>query len=129
MELSQLETILSDHSRLENRWGQLPEYVHFASRILRERPPKKASIVVAVPMRRGVQRVEWQEFVAIASFRTPFSVIEELARILAPFATETGIVPLIRPTHRRRLEELDWSSRYIRELVDNGALISGSKRT
>jgi hypothetical protein len=61
--------------------------------------------------------------IAIARFRTPFSVIEELAALLAPVVAEVGVVPMIVPIAEGSLAELTWKTPIIRAMTDQGVLL------
>jgi hypothetical protein len=123
VELSELKEIVKDRDRLAERWGQLPSHLSYYSDQLRIRAPKKASSLIVLPYSQPQSRPDWAKIIAIANYRNPFSVIEELAVLLAPAVVEMGIVPSIVPLPERSFLEMTWKTPIVRAMSNHGVLL------
>ena len=66
---------------------------------------------------------DWVNTVAIGNYRCPFSVIEELSRLLAPVVIATGVVPVIIPFPQRAFTAVTVRTPIVRHMVDDGYLL------
>lgn len=123
VELSELRNIVKDRGRLSNRWPQLPAHLRFYSDHLRRRAPKRSSSLIVLPYSQARSRPDWTKIIAIANFRMPFSVVEELAVLLAPAVVEMGVVPVIVPLPERSFAKMTWKSPIVRAMMNHGVLL------
>lgn len=91
-------------------------------------PPVRIPLIAAINP-RGPRRVTRSEIhlVAVASFRTRYSIIERLAWILSPVILRTGVIPLIDPWHIAAIDCLDIQHPSIQRLLKHGVLAYSSK--
>lgn len=129
VELPQLLHIVSDISRLAERWPNLPSHLKYFSRSLYERRPKRARSAIMLPYSHARSRPDWAKIVVIGSYRTPFALIEEIAASLAPAVSEFGIVPLIVPMTEKSFEELSWATPIVRAMSRDGSMLFNSERS
>jgi hypothetical protein len=127
IELSKLRAVVRDRGRLSGRLTQLPPHLGVYSDQLRKKAPKKASLLIVLPYSQPQSRPDWTKIIAISNFRTPFSVIEELAALLAPAVVEIGIVPSIVPVPERSFLEMTWKTPIVRAMQNYGVLLFDQK--
>lgn len=128
--LDELNQVTSDRERLTSKWGKLPYHVDFFSEVLIERSPKRISSLIVLPYSRPhAIKADWVKFVAISHFRFQFSAIEELAKVLAPAAVESGVVPIISPIQEKALKGMSWRTPIINAMNKHGALIYASEQS
>lgn len=125
VEISDLIAVVRVRERLLPRWPQLPSHLGSFKDGLYINPPKKTSAVIALPAMVPHIVPGWLTFVAIGRFRAAFSLIEELARILAPTALNLGAVPRLVPINEASFQGMTWDTPVIRDLRDSGLLLYG----
>ncbi len=103
--LQELNQVASNRERLVDQWGELPKHIDFYSKALYERGLQKTSSLIVLPYSRPHSRPDWAKLVAISHFRFQFSVIEEIAKILAPAVVEMGVVPIVAPIKEKELQQ------------------------
>ena len=121
--LQELNQIASNRERLIDRWGQLPKHIDFYSEVLYGSNIQKTSSLIVLPYSRPHSNPDWAKLIAISHFRSQFSVIEEIAKILAPAVVEMGVVPVIAPIKENVLEVMSWGSPIVKAISKHGALI------
>jgi hypothetical protein len=125
VEISDLLAVVRVRERLLPRWPQLPNHLGSFKDGLYIDPPKKTSAVIALPAVAPRVMPDWLTFVAVGRFRAAFSLIEELARILAPTALNLGTVPRLVPINETAFKGMTWHTPIIRDLQNNGLLLYG----
>jgi hypothetical protein len=131
VDLAELRDVVEDTDRLSNRWAPLPAHLGVYRSFLRRKRPNRSSLVIALPYSQRRARPDWAKIVAISRFRIPFSVVEELSRLLAPAVVEMGVLPLIMPLAERELSQMEWRTPIVRDMADSGYLLfsnDGSRR-
>lgn len=91
---------------------------HFADALRSARPPRIAA-VLTIPF---PSREDWSRLIAVARFRVPFSVILDLARVLAGPALNGGVVPTIVPLRVDR-HGMTENTPLIRQIRQSGLLL------
>lgn len=120
VELLDLLAVVEVRERLLGRGFDLPPYLRSFEDRLKLDPPEKTTAVIALPRRR---MQDWTTLVAVARFRSPFSIIEELSELLAPTSLATGVVPTLMPLAERALQTMTWETPLVRHLQGNGLLL------
>lgn len=120
IELAELHQVVSSRRQdLMSEWD-LPSHLDHFSDALITHPPRKTVSAFALPYSRSGARPDWAKVVAFGQYRIPFSVIEELARLLAPQVVQTGVVPVILPIKAKALRSMTWRTPIIKALSKNG---------
>jgi len=125
VEILDLLKVVQVSERLRPRWPQLPNHLGSFKDGLYINPPKRTSAVIALPTLGSRIPPDWLTFVAVGRFRAAFSLIEELARLLAPTALNLGTVPRLVPLSEAALQGMTWDTPVIRDLRGNGLLLYG----
>jgi hypothetical protein len=125
VEISQLITVVRVRERLLPRWPELPVHLGSFSDSLHINPPKKTRAVIALPRTAHRGAPDWLTFVAIGRFRAAFSLIEELSRILAATALNSGAIPQLVPISEIAFEGMTWDTPVVRNLQADGFLLYG----
>ena len=127
VDLAELKTIVQDDGRLRRRWTPLPQHLDTYRRLLQRIKPSRCSLLIVLPYSQRRTRPDWTRIVAISRHRIPFSVVEELAPLLAPAVVEMGVVPLIMPLAEQDLSQMDWKTPIVKAMSDNGYLLFANK--
>ncbi|MCP9889052.1 hypothetical protein KBY96_14085 [Cyanobium sp. ATX 6A2] len=126
IELAELHQVVSNRRQELTMQWDLPRHLGQFSDALVTRPPRKTVSAFALPYSRSGARPDWAKIVAFGRFRIPFSVIEELAKLLAPQVVQTGVVPVILPIEVQELRSMTWRTPIIKSLRKYGvALFEG----
>lgn len=123
IELSKFKNIVGNRERLRDRWYKFPAHMDFYSDALVKGHPKKFSTVIVLPFSRPYAKPDWAKIIAISNFRAQYSVIEEMAQILAPAVVEMGVVPLIVPIAEKSFREMTWSTPIVAAMTKHGILL------
>jgi hypothetical protein len=125
VEISDLLAAVRVRERLLPRWPQLPNHLGSFKDGLYINPPKKTTALIALPTLAPRNVPDWLTFVAVGRFRAAFSLIEELARILALTALNLGTVPRLVPLNEAAFQGMTWDTPVIRGLQDDGFILYG----
>jgi hypothetical protein len=123
VELPELLAVVRDRDRLQTAWSDIPNYLGSFQDRLSSHAPARTTALIAIPTAFNRARRDWSLFVAIARFRTPFSIIEELSRILASTALQSGVVPTVMPIGERAFDTMTWDTPFVRSLQKAGVLL------
>ena len=85
--------------------------------------PKKINTVFALKNKNPQSREGWTQLISFSHFRSSFTPISELAKLLAPVVQETGVVPAIEPIDLRWLQNMDWNARLIYRLLNYSTVL------
>jgi hypothetical protein len=122
VELKQLLKTVRATNRLLDTWNNVPHYLYaFKDSLVINRPSGTSAVIVLPRRTRG--EMDWTNFVAIHRHRTPFSVVEKLARVLGPTALQTGIIPMIHPVEERAFEGMTMYISFVRAIQSRGLML------
>jgi hypothetical protein len=125
VDIADLIAVVQVRERLSPKWPEIPSHLGSFSDGLYTNPPRKTSVVIALPATVNRVSPDWLTFVAIGRFRAAFSVIEELSRILAPTALNLGAVPQLVPINEVSFQGMTWDTPFVRNLRESGLLLYG----
>ena len=123
VELTELRKIVQDRGRLTQRWTRLPPHLDFYKQALRGKQTRRSLSLIVLPYSQPKSQPDWVKIIAISTYRKPFSVIEELASLLAPAVVEMGIVPVIVPLAERAFAEMSWKTPIVKAMTAYGFLL------
>jgi hypothetical protein len=101
-------------------WDERVQLGHFHDSLVLAPPQRVRAVLAVAPLRRNKARAPFVPLVTIARFRTEYSVIEAVARSIAPAILTTGIVPIIQPVREGDIEELYDDAPFLRRLTERG---------
>jgi hypothetical protein len=124
--LHELLTRIRTLRQAEDRWmGDDAFYLPSYADRLNTRRPERVLGVVALPWPRP-RSDRWTRLVAFARYRRAYSVIEELADVLAPAVLETGLVPMIVPIRDRDVLGMTAETPFVRRTIERGVVLFDS---
>ena len=120
VELVSLQELVRSRRQVPLSDSTLPSHLGHFSDALCANPPRRTTSVFALPFSHGNATADWAEIVAFGRYRFAFSLIEELAKVLAPEVVRTGVVPSILPVRVSALAAMTWSNPLVKTLAMDG---------
>jgi hypothetical protein len=105
---------------LEEEKVDVPGYLRLFGGRLEARASRRMRAVFAIRRRRRGIPDDWTQFIAFARVRTTYAIVEEMSRILAPVAFETGVVPIVVPYREIDFAGMTTDTPIVRRIIENG---------
>jgi hypothetical protein len=100
------------------------EFAYHVADYLTDRHPKGVKAVFVVGRDRFGRRILLPQLVTVASYRSAYTIIERMARVLSPAVMSLDVTPVIVPVTERAIEGMTEDTPFVRRLVRHGVRLT-----